>query len=211
MPSGWSSRRSAVALVDFGAGNLRSVEKTLGAVGADVRVTTDPEVVLAAKKVVLPGVGAFADGRRALEERGLLPVLREVVERGTPLLGICLGMQLLFERGEEHGDCTGLGLLSGAVRRLPDGPLKVPHTGWNRVRATRPSPLLDGLREGAYAYFNHSYYCDAASPDDVLARTAYGLIYPSVVERGRLFGVQFHPEKSQRVGLTIMRNFIERC
>jgi glutamine amidotransferase len=200
-----------IALVDFGAGNLRSVEKTLGAVGAAVQVTDDPEVVLAADKVVLPGVGAFADGRRALEERGVLPALREVAERGTPLLGICLGMQLLFERGEEHGHCEGLGLLPGAVRRFPDGPLKVPHTGWNRVRATRSSPLLSGLPEGAYAYFNHSYYCDAGSDDDVLACTAYGLTYPSVVERGKLFGVQFHPEKSQRVGLTIMRNFLERC
>jgi len=199
-----------LALVDFGAGNLRSVEKTLGAVGAEVQVTADPEVVLAADRVVLPGVGAFADGRRALEERGVLEALRRVAERGTPLLGICLGMQLLFERGEEHGDCEGLGLLPGAVRRF-HGPLKVPHTGWNRVRATRRSPLLEGLPDGAYAYFNHSFYCDAASDDDVLARTAYGLAYPSVVERGRLYGVQFHPEKSQRVGLTIMRNFVERC
>jgi len=120
-------------------------------------------------------------------------------------------MQLLFERGEEHGDHEGLGLLPGTVRRLPEGSLKVPHTGWNRVRATRSSPLLEGLPDGAYAYFNHSYFCDAASPADVLAGTAYGVIFPSVVQRARLFGVQFHPEKSQRVGLTVMRNFVERC
>jgi glutamine amidotransferase len=201
----------AIALVDFGAGNLRSVEKALGAAGAEVEVTADPQVVLAADKVILPGVGSFADGRRFLEQQRLLSALRAVARRGTPLLGICLGMQLLFERGEEHGDHEGLGLLPGTVRRLPNGPLKVPHTGWNRVRATRPSPLLEGLADGAYAYFNHSYFCDAASPADVLAGTAYGLTFPSVVQRARLFGVQFHPEKSQRVGLTVMRNFVERC
>ena len=200
-----------IALVDFGAGNLRSVEKTLDAVGARVIVTADPEAVLSAEKVVLPGVGAFADGVRALEERGLVSALREIAARGTPLLGICVGMQLMFERGEEHGDHDGLALLPGTVRRLPEAGLKVPHTGWNRVRATRPSPLLQGLPEGAFAYFNHSYYCDAAEPADVLARTAYGLTYPSVVERGSLWGVQFHPEKSQQVGMKILRNFVDRC
>ncbi|MFL5801880.1 MAG: imidazole glycerol phosphate synthase subunit HisH [Roseiflexaceae bacterium] len=198
-----------IALVDYDLGNLRSVEKALETIGADVQLTSDPEVILAAEKVVLPGVGAFGDGMVGLRRYGLIEVVQEVVGRGTPLLGICVGMQVLFEEGEEHGRHQGLGLLPGRVRHFETAELKVPQTGWNQILPARETMLLDGLLPGDYAYFNHGYYCDAA-PDDTLAQTEYGVRYASVVGRGRLYGVQFHPEKSQRVGMTILRNFVER-
>jgi len=206
-----------IALIDYGLGNLRSVEKALAAVGADVRLTSDADVILSAEKVVLPGVGAFGDGMVGLRERGLIDVVKQVIACGTPLLGICVGMQVLFEESEEHGRHVGLGLLPGRVRRFESSELKIPQTGWNQIW---PSPsassasgdasnlLLNGLEPGAYAYFNHGYYCDA-QPADTLAFTEYGARYSSVVGRGRLYGAQFHPEKSQRVGLTILRNFVE--
>jgi len=205
-----------IALLDYGIGNLRSVQKALEHVGASVTLTADPAVVLAAEKVVLPGVGAFGDGMRGLRERGLAEAVRLVAARGTPLLGICLGMQLLFDVSEEMGEHAGLGLLPGRVRRFPiqnrrsEIPnLKVPHTGWNQIEPCAESPLLHHLPPGAYAYFNHSYYCDA-QPDDILAVTDYGGVYPSVVGRGRVYGLQFHPEKSQQVGLRLLQNFVER-
>jgi len=198
-----------IALVDYDLGNLRSVEKALETIGADVQLTSDPEVVLAAEKVVLPGVGAFGDGMVGLRRYGLIDVIPEVVRRGTPLLGICVGMQLLFEVGEEHGQHQGLGILPGHVRRFATSELKVPQTGWNQILPMRETVLLDGLLPNDYAYFNHGYYCDAA-PDDTLAQTEYGVRYASVIGRGRLYGVQFHPEKSQRVGMTILRNFVDR-
>ena len=198
-----------IALVDYDLGNLRSVEKALAAVGADVRLTSEPDVILAAGKVVLPGVGAFGDGMANLRRRGLDEVVLEVVARGTPLLGICVGMQVLFEEGQEHGQHRGLGLLPGHVRQFESADLKVPQTGWNQILPARETLLLDGLLPGDYAYFNHGYYC-AADAADTLAHTEYGVRYASVVGRGRMYGVQFHPEKSQRVGLTILRNFVER-
>lgn len=208
-----------IALVDGGIGNLRSVQKALERVGAQVQVTDDPAAVLAADKVVLPGVGAFGDGMQGLRERGLTDVIRTVAARGTPLLGICVGMQVLFEIGEEQGEHPGLGLLPGRVRRFQfaQNPivnhrlpiLKVPHTGWNQIEPAQASVLFHGLPAGAYAYFNHSYFCDAALAD-TLALTDYGGAYPSVVGRGRIYGLQFHPEKSQHVGLLLLRNFVER-
>jgi glutamine amidotransferase len=183
-----------------------------------VQITSDPGVILGAAKVVLPGVGAFGDGMLGLRQRGLDEVVRTVVQSGTPLLGICVGMQLLFDAGEEMGEHAGLGLLPGRVQRFAfdeadQGPghkrLKVPQTGWNQLIPTRLHPLLQGLEPGSYAYFNHSYYCAAQEPGDVLAETEYGLRYCSVTGRGRLYGVQFHPEKSQSVGLQILRNFVE--
>ena len=204
-----------VLLVDYGIGNLRSVQKALEAAGATVVVDDSPAAVAAAEKILLPGVGAFGDGMEGLHSRGLVAPLREAARRGVPLLGICLGMQLLFESSEEAPGVEGLGLLPGTVRRFPEGlraadgsRLKIPHTGWNQIWRRREHPLLRGLADGAYAYFNHGYYCAPADPADVLAETDYGLRFASVVGRGALFGVQFHPEKSQTVGLQILRNFV---
>jgi glutamine amidotransferase len=200
-----------MALVDYGIGNLRSVEKALVTVGADVCLTSDAGQILAADKVVLPGVGAFGDGMAGLRARGLVEVLNAVVARETPFLGICVGMQLLFETSDELGDHDGLGFLPGKVRRFPITGLKIPQTGWNQLLPAGENPLLRGLSPGSYAYFNHSYYCDPVEADDVVAHTEYGFRYASVVGRGKLYGVQFHPEKSQSVGLAILRNFTEIC
>ncbi|HEY5571531.1 MAG TPA: imidazole glycerol phosphate synthase subunit HisH [Anaerolineales bacterium] len=199
-----------IALIDYGIGNLRSVEKALAAVGAEVQLTSAPEVIRAADKVVLPGVGAFGDGMAGLRQRGLEAVIETVLQEGKALLGICLGMQLLFEVSYELGEHRGLGLLPGEVRKFERGDLKVPQTGWNQVRAEKDSPLLSGLAPNSYAYFNHSYYCEPANREDILASSEYGVRYAAVVGRGRLYGVQFHPEKSQAVGLQILRNFVER-
>jgi len=203
-----------IALIDYGIGNLRSVQKALEHVGAEVRLTEDPAVILAAEKIVLPGVGAFGDGMKGLRERGLVEVVREVAARGTPLLGICVGMQVLFEVGEERGEHEGLSVLPGRVRQFQISDfrfqnLKIPQTGWNQIEPQKDSPLFAGLPRGAYAYFNHGYYC-VAWPEDTLATTDYGSAYPSVVGRGRVYGIQFHPEKSQRVGLLLLKNFVER-
>jgi len=200
-----------IALVDYGIGNLRSVEKALASVGADVQLTSDPQVIQSARQVVLPGVGAFGDGMAGLRKRGLEPVIRVIVSQGKPLLGICLGMQLLFEGSDEMGQHTGLGLLPGLVTRFPEAGWKVPQTGWNQLNILQETHLLAGLHSGDYAYFNHGYYCAPAEPRDSLASTEYGLSYTSVVGRGNLYGVQFHPEKSQALGLQILRNFVERC
>jgi glutamine amidotransferase len=197
-----------LALVDYGIGNLRSVHKALEHVGAQVRLTEDPAVVRAADKVVLPGVGAFGDGVRGLRARGLDDAICEAAARGTPLLGICVGMQVLFDVGEERGQHRGLGLLPGRVRLFAGAGLKVPHTGWNQIWPVRDSVLFRGLAPGAYAYFNHSYYCCAAEPD-TLATTDYGQPYASIVGRARIYGIQFHPEKSQHIGLALLRNFVE--
>lgn len=199
-----------IALIDYGIGNLRSVQKALEHVGADVQLTEDPRVIRAAEKVVLPGVGAFGDGMKGLHARGLAEVVKEIAARGTPLLGICVGMQVLFEASEEMGEHAGLGILPGRVKRFPVIPtpnLKVPQTGWNQIQPCTDSPLFCGLIPGAYAYFNHGYYC-AAQPDDTLATTDYGGAYASVVGRGRVYGIQFHPEKSQHVGLLLLKNFV---
>jgi len=200
-----------IALVDSGVGNLRSVAKALAAVGADVKLTADPQLILSANKVALPGVGAFGENMLGLRRRGLVEVVHDVATKKTPLLGICVGMQVLFEGSDELGAHEGLGLLSGWVRRFDDPQLKVPQTGWNQIRPLEVDTLFHGLASGSYAYFNHSYYCDVAESEDRLATTEYGRIYASAVRRGHLYGVQFHPEKSQQVGLTILRNFVERC
>ena len=213
-----------IALIDYGLGNLRSVEKALQAVGAEVHLAGDPEAVRRADRLILPGVGAFGDGMQGLQSRGLEKAVKAAVQAGTPLLGICLGMQLLFERSKEAPGRPGLGLLPGEVRRFPqeqvpgqraaseraasERQLKVPQTGWNQLHIEGAPPLLAGLEPGAYAYFNHSFYCAPAENSDWLASTDYGLRYASVVGRGSLFGVQFHPEKSQSVGLQILHNFV---
>ena len=195
-----------IVIVDYGVGNLRSVQKALERVGAVAVVSSDPQVLGRARGMVLPGVGAFGDGMANLRAGRLLePVLRHV-RQGRPLLGICLGMQLLFDESEEMGCHAGLGILPGRVVRFPGGELKVPHVGWNRLWSS-PSPLLAGIPAGAYAYFVHSYYVRPEEPGDVLATTEYGPDFASVVGRGHTWGAQFHPEKSQEVGLRLLANF----
>ena len=195
-----------IAIADYGIGNLGSVTKGFRHAGAETILSGDPAVLRAADALILPGDGAFAATMEEVTRRGLVPVLRETVAAGKPLLGICIGMQLLFEESEEHGRHEGLGLLPGRVRRFDDG-LPVPHMGWNRLRARRPHPLLDGMADGAHVYFVHSYFCDA--PDEVVIATSdYGRDFPAVVGRGNVLGVQFHPEKSQAVGLRMVANFV---
>lgn len=199
-----------VVLIDAGTGNLRSVQKALESVGAEVERTDDPQKVAAARRVVLPGVGAFGDFMSGLRARGLEDAVKEVAGRGVPLLGICVGMQALFEAGEEMGEHRGLGLLPGRVVRFATSlPVKIPHTGWNQLETKKDAPLFDHIPAGAYAYFNHSYYCQAGDRFDVIAETDYGLRYACAVQRGHIYGVQFHPEKSQQVGLQILKNFLE--
>lgn len=197
-----------IAIVDYGIGNLRSVEKALQYVGGDAQLTPDPDALRSAAAIVLPGVGAFGDCINQLKARGFEPVIREAVASGVPLVGICVGMQLLFEESEEMGRHQGLGLLPGRVVRFPAGH-KVPHIGWNQIHPVRPTPLLEGLAPGSYAYFVHSYYAVPGDEALVLANTDYaGLYYASVVGHGLLFGLQFHPEKSQDVGLRILANLV---
>ena len=199
-----------VILIDAGTGNLRSVQKALENIGAEVWRTDDPEKVLQGKRVVLPGVGAFGEFMSGLRARGLEAVIKEVAQRGIPLLGICVGMQALFEVGEEMGQHAGLGLLPGDVRRFAEAlPVKIPHTGWNQIEIQGERQLFCGLESGAYVYFNHSYYCLPEKSSDISATTAHGITYACAVETKNIFGVQFHPEKSQVVGLQILKNFVE--
>jgi glutamine amidotransferase len=204
-----------IAIIDYGAGNLRSVRNTLTYLGAGELVTVStPDQLNGADKIVLPGVGAFGAGMDALREAGFEEPIKEKVAAGVPLIGICLGMQYLFESSDEMGDHKGLGLLSGRVTRFPEDTLqaqglKIPHMGWNQLHTRRASPLLAGIASGGYAYFVHSYYVEAGDASDVLATTDYGIDFPSVVGRGNVFGIQPHPEKSQIVGQQILKNFLE--
>jgi len=201
-----SGKAPSIAVVDYGIGNLGSVMKAFRHLGASAALTGDPAELRRADTLVLPGDGAFGATMDEIERRGLVPVLREAARTGRTLLGICIGMQVLFEEGEEHGRHRGLGLLPGRVRRL-EGDLPIPHMGWNQLHPTRTHPLLDGVPEGAHVYFVHSYWCDAPA-EVVLAETDYGTRFPAIVGRGPVLGVQFHPEKSQAVGLRLMANFV---
>jgi imidazole glycerol-phosphate synthase subunit HisH len=199
-----------VVLIDAGTGNLRSVQKALESLGAKVTRTDDPQKVLSGKRVVLPGVGAFGDFMSGLRARGLEEAVNDVARGGVPLLGICVGMQALFDVGEELGEHQGLGLLRGKVVRFAGTlSVKIPHTGWNQVEVQKDARLFEQVDDGAYVYFNHSYYCQAWDSSDVLATADYGINYACAVQRGNIFGVQFHPEKSQAVGLQILKNFLE--
>lgn len=198
-----------IAVIDYGMGNLRSVAKALERVGGEVRVSSDPAEILQAGGVVLPGVGAFGACMENLRSRGLVPVVREVVERGTPFFGICLGMQLLFEESEEFGPVPGLGILRGRVVRFPERPAcPVPHMGWNNIRIRQPAPHLREVADGAFVYFVHSYYVVPADPAVVATTTDYAGEFASAIWRGNVFATQYHPEKSQRVGLQLLRNFV---
>ena len=199
-----------VVLIDAGTGNLRSVQKALETIGANVERTDDPQKVLSGKRVVLPGVGAFGDFMSGLQAQGLEDAVKEIATRGVPLLGICVGMQALFDVGEEMGEHAGLGLFAGKVVRFAESlSVKIPHTGWNQVEVQKEAPLFIGINVGAYVYFNHSYYCQAWNSSDVIGTTDYGLSYACAVQRENIFGVQFHPEKSQTAGLRILKNFLE--
>ena len=198
-----------IAIIDYDAGNIRSVEKALLALGQDVTVTVDRDEILHADKVILPGVGAFGDAMEKLKQSGLDEVIREVTEKGTPFLGICLGLQLLYKTSEESPGATGLGILDGEILRIPDAPdLKVPQIGWNSLDITPGAKLFDGVEEHPYVYFVHSYYLKSKDEADVAARTHYSVEIHASVEKGNVFACQFHPEKSSTVGLKILDNFI---
>lgn len=197
-----------VGIIDYGVGNLRSVEKAFAATGCNAVVSSDEHVLRQAERLVLPGVGAFGACMKALTERGFDQLVRERVAEGTPLLGVCVGMQMLFEESDEFGRQPGLQLLPGRVRRFA-GDLVVPQVGWNQVRQQSTHPLFEGIVDGAFFYFVHSYFCEPADSDVTLGETDYGVAYPSVVAQGNLCGVQFHPEKSQAVGLRLLSNFAQ--
>ncbi|GBD15003.1 Imidazole glycerol phosphate synthase subunit HisH [bacterium HR25] len=196
-----------VVIVDYGAGNLRSVARAVAHAGGQPVVSSRPEDLMEAEAVVMPGVGAAADTMRNLEARGLVGPLREYIGQGRPFLGVCMGQQALFDYSEEGGRHPCLGVLPGRVVRLPQG-LKVPHMGWNRLRIRRPHPVLEGITDGTYFYFVHSYYPEPAEPEVVVATAWYGVEFPAIVARGALVATQFHPEKSGEAGLLLYRNFL---
>jgi imidazole glycerol-phosphate synthase subunit HisH len=202
-----------IAIVDVCSGNLRSVERALARAGGDVTVTRDADAVRRADKLVVPGQGAFGVFMRGLVERGLGDAIREAIASGRPFLGICLGMQVLFESSEEQGPCDGLGVIPGRVVRIaPTAPhIKVPHIGWNRVVQHRPDPLLAGVADGAHVYFDHSYHAVPDDPAVVALDSDHGISITAAIRKDNLFACQFHPEKSQAVGLQILRNFVERA
>ncbi len=195
-----------VAIIDYGVGNLRSVEKAFAATGCEAIISADESELRNAQRLVLPGVGAFAACMKALTERGFDRLVREKARGGTPLLGVCVGMQLLFDESVEFGATSGLGLLRGRVRRFGDD-LVVPHVGWNRIHQKQPHVLFDGIADGSFCYFVHSFYCEPADESVVAGQTEYGACYASVVAERNICGVQFHPEKSQDVGLRMLKNF----
>lgn len=199
-----------IAIIDYDAGNIKSVEKALLKLGEEACITRDKEVLLKADKVILPGVGAFGSAMEKIHEYGLYDVIHEIVKKGTPFLGICLGLQLLFEESEESPGVKGLGILPGKIVRIPDqnGTLKIPQIGWNSLQFSNEGRLYKGLKDGCYVYFVHSYYLQAKEPSCVVAKTDYGVNIHASVEKDNVFACQFHPEKSSTVGLTILENFI---
>ena len=197
-----------IAIIDYGMGNLRSVQKAIEAVGHSATVTADPEAIARADKVILPGVGAFADAIAHLQETGLGEAFTDAVRAGKPCLGVCLGLQLLFDASEEDGEHTGLGLIPGRVVRFQSEPgLKIPHMGWNTLKVRQPNPILDGLEAEPAVYFVHSYHARPESRDHIVAESNYPGPFAAMVARENLVAAQFHPEKSQRVGLAMYANF----
>lgn len=199
-----------IALIDYGAGNLHSVKKAIEFNGGEVTLVQNSEDLLKAEKAILPGVGAFGDGMKGLQKRELIPAIKEYAASGRPLLGICLGMQLLLDESDEMGVQQGLGLVPGKVRQFTQPGIKVPQIGWNQVFIQRESPLLADLEDGSYVYFNHGYYCRLDDTGYTLASTEYGTNYTSMLQKDNIYGAQFHPEKSQDVGMQILRNYVER-
>lgn len=199
-----------IAIIDYDAGNIKSVEKAMLSLGEEVVITRDAETILSADGVILPGVGAFGDAMEKLHTYGLVEVIHKCVEKGTPFLGICLGLQLLFESSEESPGVAGLHLLDGKILRIPDGEgLKIPHIGWNDLTYPNKGKLFCGLPENSYVYFVHSYYLKAADESIVTAATQYGTYIHASVEKDNVYACQFHPEKSSEVGLQILKNFIK--
>ena len=203
-----------IVIVDYGMGNLKSVSNAFDAIGNPVRITSSPEVIQSATKVILPGVGAFGDAMRELKKRNLVSVLKETIEKKKPFLGICLGLQLLFEKSEESKDTSGLSIFSGTVKRFDfsslQQPIKIPHMGWNTATIKkRECPLTKNVPDDAFFYFVHSYYADTSNTDIHLAETIYGNVtFSSMLWKDTIFAAQFHPEKSQDVGLEILENFV---
>ncbi len=200
-----------IAIVDYGVGNLFSLESSFAAIGADVVVTADPEVIKSADRILLPGVGAFGDAAKKLRESGLCELIKREAQNGKPLMGICLGMQLLFEKSYEYGCHEGLGLIKGSIKPLlgaVDSSLKIPHIGWNALDIKRESPILKYVKNGDCVYFVHSYYA-ADCAESVIADTEYSIPVTAAVQSGNVYGCQFHPEKSGDVGLSILRAFAE--
>ena len=199
-----------VAIIDYDAGNIKSVEKALQLLGQEVKITRDRDEIMSADHVILPGVGAFGDAMEKLHQYGLVEVIHEVTKKGTPFLGICLGLQLLFERSDEAPGVEGLGVLKGAILKLPDKEgYKIPHMGWNSLDFPREGRLFKGLAEHSYVYFVHSYYLKAAEEEIVTATADYTTLIHASVEKDNVFACQFHPEKSSDVGLQILKNFVE--
>ena len=197
-----------IGIIDYDAGNMKSVEKALQFLGEETVVTRDRQKLLAADHVILPGVGSFGDAMDRLSEYGLIPVIREIVDAGTPFLGICLGLQLLFESSEEAPGVPGLGLLKGKIRRIPAAPgLTIPHMGWNSLTLQNEGRLFASIPDNAYVYFVHSYYLEAEEESIVKAKTQYGVTIHASVEKDNIFACQFHPEKSSEIGLRILKNF----
>lgn len=199
-----------IAIIDYDAGNLRSVENALLFLGETPVITRDRNNLLKADKIILPGVGSFGDAMGRLQQYGLADIIRESAKKGTPFLGICLGLQLLFNSSQESPGVAGLGLLQGQILKIPDSKgLKIPHMGWNSLEVAPGSALFKGIATGAYVYFVHSYYLQAENEEIVVASAEYGVHIHAAVERGNIFGCQFHPEKSGQEGLAILKNFIE--
>ena len=198
-----------IAIIDYDAGNIKSVEKALHYLGEETVVSRDPQVLLSADKVILPGVGSFGDAMNNLNKFGLVPVIKEITEKRTPFLGLCLGLQLLFESSDETPGVEGLGILKGKIVKIPPAPgLKIPHMGWNSLHLQNDGRLFKGIPEETYVYFVHSFYLDGAKPEEVAGVTRYGVPIQCAVQRGKVAATQFHPEKSGAAGLQLLKNFI---